>query len=193
MRIIADWRLSIGNSSAHKCLIFLTILTLSGCVSTPRPPIGELAPDFVASGKISFRSPNGNHTASFKWTQYVSADERQQYAVEVWGPLGQGRTQLRGNSQQMSVARGDEILAVGTPEEVMTAYLGWVMPIDLLPAWLQGEGVDPENSVLDVAGWRVEFSRFSDQQSNGAMPRPGRLDARLGSERIIVLIREFLQ
>ena len=141
--------------------------------------------DFVAVGKISLRTPEGNHTANFRWIQYSET-----YEVEVWGPLGQGRTQLTGDTERMVVARGREVLADGPPADIMAAYLGWVVPIDLFPNWLKGSGVDSGAPTIETGGWLVEFSRF---EGEGDQRRPRRLDARKEQQRIIVLVREFLQ
>ena len=168
-----------------KSLIFLLIFGLSGCVSTPQKPPTSINPEFVAGGKISLRTSEGNHTANFRWTQYAEA-----YEVEVWGPLGQGRSQLTGDTERMVVARGREVLADGPPAEIMAAYLGWVVPIDLFPNWLQGSGVDPDSPTIETGGWLVEFSRF---EGEAELPRPRRLEARKDQQRIIVLVREFLQ
>ena len=183
MRIIADFDPSTG----HKYLIFLLIFMLAGCVTKPTERIESGPPEFIATGKIAFRSNQGNHTANFRWSQYLET-----YDVEIWGPLGQGRSQLRGNTRRMSVTRGKKLLAEGPPEDIMLAYLGWVMPIELLPDWLVGAGVDEQNSVREVSGWRVEFSRFTPVGDGPAPLRPGRLEARNGTDKIIVSVRELI-
>ena len=172
-------------STLTKFLIFLTILILSGCVTAPQAPISDIEPVFVAGGKISLRTPEGNHTANFRWVQYP-----QSYAVEVWGPLGQGRSQLNGDTKRMVIARGNEVLAEGPPAEIMAAYLGWVVPIELFPSWLEGSGVDPSAPTIETSGWSVEFSRFEDEEGQ---VRPRRLDARKDQQRIVVIVRDFSQ
>ena len=192
MRIIADCHLNfrihnhLGKAPLwFKCLIFLPIFVLTGCASKPSSPPIERTPEFVAGGKISLRSPDDSRTASFRWTQYSG-----QYELEVWGPLGQGRSQLLGNREQMIVRQGQEVLAEGTPEEIMGAYLGWVIPVELLSEWIQGEGIEPGAPTREAAGWQVEFSRFV---AHADGQRPGRFDARKGLQRVIVLVRSFSQ
>ena len=188
MRIIAD----SSACAVHKYLIFILIFVTTGCAIHSPTPISSQEPNFVAQGKIAFRAPENNHTANFRWSNF---DDN--YVVDVWGPLGQGRSQLIGDTAQMKITRGGEVLAEGAPEDIMRAYLGWIMPIDLLPGWLTGSDVDEENSVQEVSGWQVSFSRFvpleGSEPASDQVKRPGRVEARRGEHRIIVSIREFSQ
>lgn len=190
--MIADQRPETGLKYFIFIVISLNVATFAGCAVQPSPPVELQTPDFTAIGKIAYRSEGDNHTANFSWRQF---DER--YAVEVWGPLGQGRSQFSGDAEQMTVTRGDKLLAEGLPEEIMYTHLGWSLPVALVPQWLQGHGVTAENPRLEVAGWVVEFSRFgpldSGSDSGGDGLHPKRLEARNGPQRLIVSIREFLQ
>ena len=110
--------------------------------------------------------------------------------MEVWGPLGQGRTQFVGDKKFLTVTRGDELLAQGEPEAVMHANLGWSIPVRLLPLWLLGNGITEALPTTEVDGWTVEFSRF---QGSDAMRRPQRIEARRETQRIVVYVRRIEQ
>lgn len=185
MRMISDW----GRETDLKYLIYLLILvlsgTLSGCVVQPGFDLSNDAPDFVALGKLSVRVGAEQHTANFRWQQFERT-----YALEVWGPLGQGRTQFVGDKKFLTVTRGDELLAQGEPEAVMLANLGWSIPVRLLPLWLLGNGITEALPTTEVDGWTVEFSRF---QGSDAMRRPQRIEARRETQRIVVYVRRIEQ
>ena len=60
------------------------------------------------------------------------------YQIDVWGSLGQGRIQLRGDAADMRVLRGREVIAAGEPRQVMRSQLGWDLPVVAIPNWLFG-------------------------------------------------------
>jgi outer membrane lipoprotein LolB len=183
MRMIADW----GRETGLKYFIYLLILVLSGATSGCAVQRGwelpNTAPDFVAQGKMSIRAGRNQHTANFRWRQFD-----QIYAVDVWGPLGQGRTQFTGDAESLVVSQGNKVLAQGDPKEIMMAHLGWSIPVEFLPGWLQGEGVSEASPGLEVGAWLVSFSRF---QGPEEARTPRRLEAQRGDHRIIVFIRAF--
>jgi len=174
--------------------IFVLFL-LVGCAS--QAPVVRPDLDFVAKGKLGVKLGDKGYSASFSWQQFAAG-----YAIDVWGPLGQGRTKLRGNAASMRVIRGDEVLAEGPPELVMQTHLGWSVPLDVLPAWISGrsdtdstiEGAvyDPMQRLIEFqqANWHVSFSRFHDA---GPDARPGRIVARSGVKKVTVLVRQFTQ
>ena len=87
-------------NSVHKSLFLqaiLLVLLLSGCASGPR--IAQENWDFWASGKLAVRNAEEGHSARFNWRQLGG-----EYDIDVWGPLGQGRTQLVGDAQLMTVS-----------------------------------------------------------------------------------------
>ena len=143
----------------------------------PQTPIGRAPADFILSGKLAVRDAERGVSLRLRWAQRQDA-----YDIEVWGPLGQGRTRLQGDAQSMRVTRGDQLLAQGTPEDVMRAQLGWAVPVRYLPAWIRGEPYRPgldrvetpflrlRHAELDDAGrftsfeqanWHVALSRYT--------------------------------
>ena len=174
------------------------LVCVSGCVTKPVPGI---APgDFAISGKFGIRNGQEGYSARFNWRQGSAG-----YDIEVWGPLGQGRTRLFGDEQSMQVQRGAEVLAQGEPQSVMMANLGWSVPLHVLPAWIRGEPLaelSHDGAVYDAeghyvqfsqAGWQVSLSRYEQRSGTGAPVTPARIVAQNGVRKVTVIVREFLQ
>ena len=133
----------------------------------------------------------------FAWEQ---ASER--YQVDVWGPLGQGRTRLTGDPEWMRIARGDEVLAEGPPSAIMATQLGWQVPVAYLPVWIRGAPL-PNEAVADAqldgegryvgftqAGWQVALSGY---QAAANPVSPARIVAVNGARKVTVVVREFVE
>ena len=176
-----------------KVILICGMLILAGCVSQPLDR--EESWDFRVLGKLAVKDAQTGHSARFDWRQVGRI-----YDVEVWGPLGQGRTRLVGDATRMTVTRGAEVLANGHPDDVMMAHLGWVVPVDALPAWLRGDPY-PELALASVvedahgrmtsfhqAGWTVDFERY---KVFGAEEKPGRITAVRGDYRVRVVIGDY--
>ena len=187
-------------ASRLKYLIFKVILYLfgvAGCAATA--PLSSTAPvEFEVLGKIGVRNGQQGYSAQFTWRQYFDG-----YQVEVWGPLGQGRTRLEGRKEAatMLVWRGDRLLGQGAPQQIMMDNLGWSMPVDVLPFWMRGQPhgkIPVMHEIRDAsgrfvrfsqAGWQVEMNRYATAQAR----TPGRVVARQADRTITVIVREFMQ
>ena len=180
-------------------LSLLSLTMLSACAVVP--PLGEgLAPDFRLRGKIGVRdqSPTGgSFSASFDWIQAGDV-----FAIELWGPLGQGRTRLAGDDETMTVTDPRGVTLAGeSPEALMQEHLGWSAPVNVLQYWVRGRlapgwratGVDRDAqghlTGFKQLGWAVELSRW---QQSAAGPVPGRIRATRDSRRITVVCKEWL-
>ena len=185
----------LGRYSLDKLLIskvIFTLLLIPGCTTKPTLPDRPVA--FEIAGKIGVRDASQGYSAQFNWRQYMDG-----YDIEVWGPLGQGRTRLHGAGPQMQVWQGDEMLGVGSPEDVMRANLGWSMPVEVLPFWMQGrphvalpvsdETLDEQQRYLSFtqAGWQVALSRYDDE---GGV-HPGRVVALQADRKVTVIVRAY--
>ena len=176
----------------------LTIV-LSACAVLP--PLGEgLAADFRLRGKIGVRdqSPTGgSFSASFDWIQAGDA-----FAIELWGPLGQGRTRLTGDDKTLTVTDPHGVTLAGeSPEALMQEHLGWSAPVGVLQYWIRGR-LAPERranavdrdaaghlTAFEQLGWAVELSRW---RESAAGPVPGRIRATRDDRRVTVVCKEWL-
>lgn len=190
---------SAMNRNALFLIVLLLSMMLSACAVVA--PLGEgLTADFRLRGKIGVRdrSPTGgSFSASFDWIQAGDA-----FAIELWGPLGQGRTRLTGDDETLTVtdARG-VTLAGESPEALMQEHLGWSAPVNAMRYWIRGRlapgwranAVDRDDAGhltgFKQLGWVVELSRW---QQSAAGPVPGRIRATRDGRRITVVCKEWL-
>ncbi len=182
-----------GNNSrltarkASKPFFLLVFLLLAGCVSTP--PGGPLDDArFDIDGKLGVRWAEERFSARFRWRQ-----EGERYDIELWGPLGQGRTILQGDLGQMQIRDGGgHLIDAGGVREVMERQLGWYLPLEAMPRWVSGQplsGVRVRNEARSAdgaligftqLGWRLTYDRFSEGG-------PLRITAERGNYRIRVV------
>ncbi|MDE0659810.1 MAG: lipoprotein insertase outer membrane protein LolB [Gammaproteobacteria bacterium] len=187
----------------HRNTLFLIILLpstlLSACAVLP--PLGDgLAADFRLRGKIGVRdqsSPAGSFSASFDWIQAGDA-----FAIELWGPLGQGRTRLTGDDEALTVTDAHGVTLAGkSPEALMQEHLGWSAPVHVLQYWIRGRLAPGQNATalerdadghltrFEQLGWAVELSRW---RQSAAGTFPSRVRATRHDRRITVVCKEWL-
>ena len=192
-----------GPAVMNRNTLFLIVLSFSTLLSACAvlPPLGEgLAADFRVRGKIGVRdqsSADGSFSASFDWIQAGDA-----FAIELWGPLGQGRTRLTGDDKALTVTDAHGVTLAGkSPEALMQEHLGWSAPVNVLQYWIRGRLApgQPANALdrnaagrltrFKQLGWAVELSRW---REGSAGPVPGRVRATRHGRRITVVCKEWL-
>ncbi|MEZ5598189.1 MAG: outer membrane lipoprotein LolB [Pseudomonadales bacterium] len=166
------------------------LVVLAGC----RGP-GVLLPDgtheFAIEGKLAIRAPDGNHAARFRWRQ-----DGERYAIELWGPLGQGRTLLEGDGRRLRIRNaGGKLLDHGPVRTVMLRQLGWYLPLEALPQWVEGGPIRSEpvfEPEIDAAGrmtgfsqlgWRLAYTYAPDA------PAPRRITAETAGYRVLMVVQ----
>jgi len=172
--------------------IFVALWLLAGCVSVPPMSPGT---DFSIKGKIGVVEGGESWSARFVWRQ---SGER--FEIDLWGPMGQGQTRLRGTPDRLEFIDADgDVRTSGSPEALMLAELGWSLPLSLLLDWLQGRPSanapvadaisDPEGSLTGFRqlGWQVRLERAK-QAPADAPPR--RITAEKPGYRVRVVVSE---
>ena len=110
--------------------LFFSFFVVS-CSSLPRsdPAINA---DFILEGRIGIRGVDRATNASIRWVQTGN-----NFDVVLWGPLGQGKTRLVGNTSFMTVqtAEGEHVEDV-VPNEMLQRHLGISPPIDAFSRWV---------------------------------------------------------
>lgn len=173
-------------------------LLIAGCAGLPGQP--ETPETFVLTGKVGVREADDSFSANLLWHQMGDAFE-----IDLWGPLGQGRVKLIKKNDEISLESEKGVLARGEPEAVMRTHLGWSLPLEVLPAWVQGgpfDGIpatglrqDEAGRVLEFEqlGWEVVLERYQSvpvDASSDAPPRdlPRRLTATREDARVRLVI-----
>ena len=102
----------------------------TGCATVPVLPAG----DFELRGKVAVAEHDERFSARFIWRQRPDG-----FAMELWGPLGQGRIRLQGDPERLAIvdAHGQTV-SQGPPDAVMREHLGWTLPLDALSHWARG-------------------------------------------------------
>jgi outer membrane lipoprotein LolB len=175
----------------------ILLFGLAGCVAVPRP---EVAPgEFLLRGKLGVVQDDESFSARFLWHQQDDS-----FAMDVWGPLGQGRVRLEGTAGRLTLLDGDgSVLSEGPAEAVMAAQLGWSLPLSVLPEWVRGRpapGHRASRRDYDDAGrlvafdqlrWRVELDRFAPADAAGGPLLPFRVTATRDAYRVRLAVSEW--
>ena len=134
-----------------------------------------VATEFKLQGKIGVKTPQQSGSAFFTWQQ-----QQEEFDIQLSGILGVGKTQITGQPGQVSLNSAKTgLITAETPEELLFRATGWQAPITYLVSWVQARPVTADAqfqqddqqriSVLDEAGWNIQFSY------NGQHPLPNRL------------------
>jgi outer membrane lipoprotein LolB len=147
--------------------------------------------EFNIEGKLAIRGALARHSARFRWSQTGEA-----YRIELWGPLGHGRTILEGNGRKLTVRDGGgKVLESGAVYAVMQKQLGWYLPLEALPRWVQGGPIeelpvsgpmiDGQGRMIafDQLGWRLGFT-----YPNVEIKSPTRIRAVRGDYQVLLVL-----
>ena len=147
---------------------------LGACASLPEGlPVPEGG--FEITGRVAVRYGNEGASGRFFWRHSPQADD-----LLITSPLGQGIARLsRQGGEFRLVTPGDREYRAADAESLTESVLGWRLPLEGLPDWVQGSAVpgrpavlrrDSGQRVLELVqdGWRVEYQEFQGE-------RPSRL------------------
>lgn len=170
----------------------------AGCASLERPAVAPGG--FELRGKLGVTEPQESFSARFLWRQ-----EGSDFAIDLWGPFGQGRVRLVGNARELTLLDGDgSVITQGAHEAVMRSNLGWSLPLGVLPEWIQGRPAPDLPARLqshDEAGrltafsqldWQVDLARYREAGSQQPIRLlPYRVTAQRGAYRVRLAISEW--
>ncbi len=168
-------------------LMLLLMALLAGC-QTPGPTL-QAPGSFFTQGKLALRTPSDSLSVRFRWQQ-----TGEKYDLELWGPFGQGRTRLVGDSRRMSVVDGEgQAILSGAPDQVIRQQIGWDLPLLSLVHWAQGQpgrsggvtgvSLDADGRYLTFAqeDWQIRYLAY-----HGLNNRPKTMALQTGDFRIKV-------
>ncbi len=165
---------------------------LLGCAT--RPMLPEAGMEFRVAGRVGLVAERRAVSANYVWRQYVDGVE-----IELWGPLGQGRTRVVADGASLTVHAADGTrLEDAEAQALVRREFGLAAPLDLLSHWIRGRpapewpvdasGEASGDDSFSQLGWHVAPSRFLEVSGRRV---PGRLVATRGDHRLTVLCREW--
>ncbi|MEZ5590155.1 MAG: lipoprotein insertase outer membrane protein LolB [Gammaproteobacteria bacterium] len=149
---------------------------LSACASlTPvadQPPVVSAATlqNWQVQGRLAAINGNESWPASVRWEQ-----NQQIYAVDLIGPLGQGRISVRGDASSVELSTGQERLQARDPDALLAQATGLQVPISGLKYWIRGipdpatparieRNADGRIARLEQNGWRIDYPNWIQEQ-----------------------------
>lgn len=147
------------------------------------------------SGRIAVVNEQDGWHASLRWQQ-LGPD----YAIELFGPFGQGRLDIHGNRQGVRVLTADgQSLSASDPEQLLEQTTGMRIPLTGLIYWLRGlpnpaqeselTG-DPEGRLtrLQQGGWMIEYPLY---RRVGALELPVRIQAQRDQLKVKLVVEQW--
>ncbi len=123
---------------------------------------------WTVRGRIAVQMAQKGGSASLFWQQ-----KDQNYAIELFGPLGAGAVYLNGTPGQIILtdSKGEHLQAT-TPEILLRHELGWNLPVSNLKYWIRGVPVQNQAhatqfndqgllSQLQQDGWTINYLTYS--------------------------------
>lgn len=154
-------------------LVFLSVL-LTGCSLIPQQT-AEDDYDWAFAGRMSIS--DGQQASSFNvdWQQTGG-----HFDIELYGPFGQGRTQISGSPEQVILTQGNESWVASDLSQLALELTNMQLPLDYLQYWVRAlpepntEAVQQRNSdgqviFIQQAGWVVDISEY--HAAVGTLPR----------------------
>ncbi len=151
-----------------KLIIVLVCMGLLSCqhaIEQADPPAYELSA-WNMQGKFSFYHKE-TVLGSFEWER-----QPRHYKMFFHGPLSVGTALLEGGPLKVRFSNDRGEQAEGdSAEELLDVHMGWHVPIEALPYWVQGKVVPREKAVvtrdeygrlavIEQLGWRVEILEY---------------------------------
>ncbi len=120
-----------------------------------------------AQGDAAAHSDTKGWNASFSWQQ-----TKNDYAMQLFGPLGLNRMQLTGDPSQSTLKTGSQTFTAPNAELLLQQQTGWQLPVADLNYWLRGlpapqgskfkRSFDLNNHIvhLNQQGWDILYLRY---------------------------------
>jgi outer membrane biogenesis lipoprotein LolB len=127
--------LTSGRRLALVCLAAGLAAGLTACSALAPRPLPTPDEGFVVSGRLAIRAGDDGFSSNFIWEH--AADD---FAIELWGPLGQGRSRLDGHDGRVTLHAADgSVHHEPDTEAAVRRWLGIDLPVDALTFWIKGE------------------------------------------------------
>jgi len=130
--------------------------------------------NWVITGRIGVKGPEGAFSGSFKWIQLQDT-----FSITVSGPLGQGATTVQGDKLEATLTNGQTgEISWGKPQTLMNQALGWSLPMQHIQQWIKGHPGEEMANVRIRKGKEVIFYNYAPKT-----------DLRLNKENALALLK----
>ena len=165
-------------------LVSVAALALAACATLPKPEAPPTEGAFELHGRVAVRYGSDGASGNIAWRHSAQADD-----LLITSFLGQGVARIRRSDGEVQlVADGKEHRAPDA-ETLTERVLGWRLPLEGLPDWVQGRPAPGRADQLRREGerlvafvqddWKVEYQAFDgDRPSRLRLTRPN-LEIRL--------------
>ena len=170
--------------------LFFPFFVIS-CSSLPRSDLAINA-DFILEGRIGIRGLDRATSASIRWVQ-----SENNFDMVLWGPLGQGKTRLSGDTSLMTLRTAD---GGHVPNQILHKHLGISAPIDAFSVWVLGrptihplaQGLERDESGDVIAFNQLGFNlAYSDFRVVEGQRLPHRIICSEGATQITILVNRW--
>ena len=125
--------------------LFLTGCQHASIKKNLSTPLTESQNQFSLQGKIGVKTPQQSGSAFFTWQQ-----QQDQFDIELSGILGVGKTQITGQTGEVSLTSAKTgTITAETPEELLEQATGWQAPITHLVKWVQAMPATQQAQILN--------------------------------------------
>nr|XP_061807062.1 outer-membrane lipoprotein LolB-like [Nerophis lumbriciformis] len=163
----------------HVILLALSVLLLSGCANkffqpeaadtdtwSTRQATLQALQNWDVSGRIAVINGNENWQASLRWKQHLET-----YAIDLIGPLGQGRVDIRGTAEAVTLRTAKQSFTASDADSLLEQATGLRLPLNGLRYWLRGlpePGQEQKVSLdrkqllrqLKQSGWLIDYHNY---------------------------------
>lgn len=178
-------------------IAILLAVVASGCASFAPAPTDLAVDGFIVSGRIAVRTEADGFSGNFRWQNRSGG-----FDIELWGPMGQGRSRLVGDGSSVTLYSADgAIYREPDTETAMRRWLGVDVPVSALTHWIKGVPAPTmrvDAKTMDAAGdltqlaqhrWQLTFDRYQTHDSDRRLP--GRVIAERGPVRVTLLPKQW--
>jgi len=182
--------------------VLMALALLPGCSVFQTAPTTASMPgsaaqlmDWHISGKAGIRLRNEAHSAYVEWTQHDDS-----FDLLLFGPLGQGKSRLRGDQRTVSLETASgETWHDTSPETLLERLYGWQLPVSRAQYWVKGlaapdssasvqRNADGSLSHLEQDGWIIDYLSY--QPPSPAL-LPQKLVMRYDGVRVTLIIKQW--
>ena len=166
------------------------LLLCAGCSSMPGVDLTVGDEGFALTGRFAIRHAQEGGSGRIEWRHTANTDD-----LLVSTPIGQGLARVtRRDGVYEITTREQQAQRAVDPQALTEKMLGWRLPLEGLPDWVQGRV-----AWIEQQGWRIDYQQYRDAmadtvQGSAVAPvaaLPLRLQLQRGDLQIRLLIEQW--